>query len=50
MAQGKTNAEVATELWVAESTIKKHLENVYAKLGVPSRAAAVARLHGTALS
>lgn len=50
VAQGKTNAEVATELWVAESTVKKHLENVYAKLGVPGRAAAVARLYGTALS
>jgi len=50
VAQGKTNAEVATELWVAESTVKKHLENVYAKLGVPGRAAAVACLYGTALS
>ncbi len=50
VAQGKTNAEVATELWVAESTVKKHLENVYAKLGVHGRAAAVARLHGTALN
>ena len=45
VAQGKTNAEVATYLWVAPSTVKKHLENVYEKLGVSGRAAAVAYLH-----
>lgn len=41
VAVGKTNAEIAAELWVAPSTIKKHLENIYAKLDVPGRAAAV---------
>jgi DNA-binding CsgD family transcriptional regulator len=45
VAQGKTNAEVAADLWVAPSTVKKHLENVYEKLGVSGRAAAVAHLH-----
>lgn len=47
VAQGKTNAEIAAQLWVAPSTVKKHLENVYVKLGVGRRAAAV-RLLGTA--
>jgi DNA-binding CsgD family transcriptional regulator len=41
VAEGKTNAEIATELWVTPGTVKKHLENVYLKLGVGSRAAAV---------
>jgi DNA-binding CsgD family transcriptional regulator len=40
VAQGKTNAEIATELWVAPSTVKKHLEHIYEKLGVGRRAAA----------
>ena len=38
--EGKTNTEIAGELWVSPSTVKKHLENVYNKLGVASRAAA----------
>jgi DNA-binding CsgD family transcriptional regulator len=44
VAEGKTNAEIAALLWVAPSTIKKHLENVYEKLGVRGRAAAVTRV------
>jgi DNA-binding CsgD family transcriptional regulator len=44
VAEGCTNAEVARTLWVAESTVAKHLEQAYSKLGVHSRTAAVARL------
>jgi DNA-binding CsgD family transcriptional regulator len=40
---GKTNAEIARILWIASSTVRKHLENVYEKLGVGTRMAAVAR-------
>jgi DNA-binding CsgD family transcriptional regulator len=47
VAEGKTNAEVARVLWVAPSTVKKHLENIYAKLGVGRRAAAVTRGRGS---
>jgi DNA-binding CsgD family transcriptional regulator/PAS domain-containing protein len=46
VARGKTNPEIASILWVAPSTIRKHLENVYAKLGVSSRTAAVTRFLG----
>ena len=38
--QGKTNAEIAGELWITPGTVKKHLEHVYEKLGVRGRAAA----------
>lgn len=46
VALGKTNAEIAVILWLAPSTVRKHLENVYAKLSVRTRTAAVARFLG----
>jgi DNA-binding CsgD family transcriptional regulator len=46
VAQGKTNAQIAELLWLAPSTVRKHLENVYAKLGVSTRTAAAARFLG----
>jgi DNA-binding CsgD family transcriptional regulator len=46
VARGKTNPEIAELLWLAPSTVRKHLENVYAKLGVSTRTAAVARFLG----
>jgi DNA-binding CsgD family transcriptional regulator len=46
VARGKTNAQIAELLWLAPSTVGKHLENVYAKLGVSTRTAAVARFLG----
>ena len=46
VARGKTNPEIAQLLWLAPSTVRKHLENVYAKLGVNTRTAAVARFLG----
>ena len=47
VAAGRANAEIAASLCVAESTVRKHLENSYRKLGVTNRMAAVARLHGS---
>jgi DNA-binding CsgD family transcriptional regulator len=44
--RGKTNAEIAETLWLSPSTVRKHLENAYGKLGVRTRTAAVARLRG----
>jgi DNA-binding CsgD family transcriptional regulator len=44
VAVGDTNAVIATKLWISEHTVRKHLENVYAKLGVHSRTAALAAL------
>jgi DNA-binding CsgD family transcriptional regulator len=41
VAAGLTNAGIAERLWISPGTVKKHLENVYSKLGVANRAAAV---------
>lgn len=40
VAQGKSNAEICSILGTAESTIKRHLSNVFDKLGIDSRHAA----------
>jgi DNA-binding CsgD family transcriptional regulator len=46
VAAGRANAEIAETLWITPGTVRKHLENVYAKLGVRSRTAALAKLRG----
>src|SRR5215204_1923468 len=40
-ARGLSNYRIATELNLAEGTVKRHLANVYAKIGVRSRSEAV---------
>jgi DNA-binding NarL/FixJ family response regulator len=41
VASGRTNPEIARELYLSEQTIKYHLTNVYRKLGVKGRTEAV---------
>ena len=41
--QGLRNQEIAKRLFISLSTVKRHTANIYAKLGVGSRTAAVAR-------
>jgi ATP/maltotriose-dependent transcriptional regulator MalT len=42
VAAGKSNREIAAELVLSEHTVARHLQNIYGKLGLPSRAAATA--------
>ncbi len=37
MSRGLTNRQIATRLYLAEATVKRHLANVYEKMGVHSR-------------
>jgi DNA-binding CsgD family transcriptional regulator len=42
LAEGRSNAEIAERLNIAPTTVRKHLENIYAKLDVNNRTAAIA--------
>ncbi|MDQ2811202.1 MAG: helix-turn-helix transcriptional regulator [Actinomycetota bacterium] len=42
IADGQTNGEIATRLFLAEKTVKNHVRRIYSKLGVGSRPAAIA--------
>ncbi|MGH8543805.1 MAG: helix-turn-helix transcriptional regulator [Gammaproteobacteria bacterium] len=42
VAAGKTNKAIATELFLSDRTIDRHVSNIFTKLDVPSRAAATA--------
>ena len=42
VATGRSNPEIATELFLSEKTVARHLSNIFAKLDVGSRTAAAA--------
>jgi len=43
LAQGKTNPDIATILGITESTVKKHVQEIFERLGVETRGAAAVR-------
>ncbi|WP_424346415.1 LuxR C-terminal-related transcriptional regulator [Kocuria sp. CH-021] len=42
VATGRTNPEIAAELFLSEKTVSRHLSNIFTKLDVPTRTAAAA--------
>lgn len=49
IAEGDDNGAIAARLFVATSTVKTHVNRIFAKLGVTSRAAAIARARALGL-
>jgi DNA-binding CsgD family transcriptional regulator len=47
VALGRTNAEIGTELWITENSVKQALKRMFRKLEVSSRAQMVAQLSAT---
>ncbi len=47
VALGQTNAEIGTELWITENSVKQALKRMFRKLEVSSRAEMVAQLSAT---
>jgi DNA-binding NarL/FixJ family response regulator len=43
VSDGRSNREIAKQLFLSETTVKSHLVHIYGKLGVRSRTSAVAR-------
>jgi DNA-binding CsgD family transcriptional regulator len=43
-AGGLTNRQIADTLYIAPGTVRKHLDNIYAKLAVPNRTTAARRI------
>ena len=43
VASGMSNAEISRALFVSLATVKKHINNIYRKLGTHSRTSALAR-------
>jgi DNA-binding NarL/FixJ family response regulator len=42
IAAGRTNSAIATELFLSEKTVARHVSNIFGKLGVGTRTAAAA--------
>jgi DNA-binding NarL/FixJ family response regulator len=49
IADGKSNAEIATALFLSEATVKSHLSSILSKLGLKSRAEIIAHAWRTGM-
>lgn len=49
MANGQTNSQIATEMFLSEATVKTHVHRIFLKLGITDRAQAVSIAFRTGL-
>ncbi|WP_406057651.1 response regulator transcription factor [Kribbella sp. NBC_00889] len=50
MALGRSNTEIARHLVVSDKTVRNHITNVFAKLGVTDRAQAIVKARDAGLA
>jgi DNA-binding NarL/FixJ family response regulator len=50
IGRGRTNSEIAAELYVSEATVKTHINHIFSKLGARDRAQAVILAHQLGLA
>lgn len=43
IAEGLTNRQISSNLFISESTVENHIHHIFVKLGISNRAQAVAR-------
>lgn len=48
IASGRSNGEIARELFLSEKTVKNHVNHIYAKIGISDRGTAIALWQGVA--
>lgn len=49
IAQGRSNAEIADDLYISEATVKSHVTSIFSKLGIRDRAQAVVAAYESGL-
>ncbi len=49
IAQGATNSEIASKLFVSEKTVKNHVANILSKLGMKNRVQVASFAHSSGL-